>query len=275
MGRCPWRWLIVLVLNLHLVLRGAGEGCRGVLGVTSNRRTGRGGCSAIVHTCPLPPSPSPPLPHPNSLTLSPCLHPLEQTLRSQFPAAAGLKYRNAETDSFRAMRVRDGRVPEPEGGWSDRVYVVVVAPPQEAAGGAKRSADEAGLNALPTAPSLLTGAPSQNRQLSEASHRLFIGNLPFTIRGEDHLKEFFPDATSISVPRHADTGKVKGFGYIVYPDVEQATAVLEKQNGLEIDGRQTYLDFAPYVAVFLCRSQSFGRRLATLRTVAISPFLSL
>ena len=66
---------------------------------------------------------------------------------------------------------------------------------------------------------------------------IWIGNLPFSIKTEMDVKPHFPDAESISVPVHQDTGKIKGFGYVTYATVEQAQAAVKAAENLEIDGR--------------------------------------
>ena len=48
------------------------------------------------------------------------------TLASQFHDSIGLKYRNEETHSIRAVRLNDGVLDPPEGGWADRVYLAVI-----------------------------------------------------------------------------------------------------------------------------------------------------
>eukprot|EP00124_Ichthyophonus_hoferi_P003713 Ihof_evm3s341 gene=Ihof_evmTU3s341 len=47
------------------------------------------------------------------------------TLQSMFEAASGLKYRNEETKAMRVVKLVNDEFHAPEGGWSDRVYLVV------------------------------------------------------------------------------------------------------------------------------------------------------
>jgi len=49
---------------------------------------------------------------------------LLSTLSAQFPGACGLKYRT-ETRSLRGVRVVDGKLQPPEGGWGNSVYICV------------------------------------------------------------------------------------------------------------------------------------------------------
>ena len=51
---------------------------------------------------------------------------LLSTIQSQFPHASGLKYRNEETHSIRAVRMTStGLLSAPDDFWGDRVYLVV------------------------------------------------------------------------------------------------------------------------------------------------------
>ncbi|OQR71961.1 TAR DNA binding protein [Tropilaelaps mercedesae] len=43
------------------------------------------------------------------------------TITAQFPNACGLKYRNPDTGAFRGVRLLEGRLHAPEGGWGARV----------------------------------------------------------------------------------------------------------------------------------------------------------
>lgn len=46
------------------------------------------------------------------------------TLAAQFPGACGLKYRT-ETRSLRGVRLVDGKLLPPDGGWGNMVYMCV------------------------------------------------------------------------------------------------------------------------------------------------------
>lgn len=48
------------------------------------------------------------------------------TVTAQFPNACGLKYRNPDTGAFRGVRLLEGRLHAPEGGWGSRVFYCVV-----------------------------------------------------------------------------------------------------------------------------------------------------
>ncbi len=54
---------------------------------------------------------------------------LLSTVQSQITTAVGLKYRNEETNTIRAVRItQDGLLTAPEGDWGTRVYMVVTMP---------------------------------------------------------------------------------------------------------------------------------------------------
>ena len=47
------------------------------------------------------------------------------TLVAQFAGACGLKYRNPETNSWRGVRLLDGRLYAPDTVWGNYTYVIV------------------------------------------------------------------------------------------------------------------------------------------------------
>ena len=49
---------------------------------------------------------------------------LLSSVQSQFPSAVGLKFRNPNNRAFRGVRLADGVLYPPEGGWGDGVYLV-------------------------------------------------------------------------------------------------------------------------------------------------------
>lgn len=52
---------------------------------------------------------------------------LLSTLQGQFPGTSGLKYRNAENNAVRGIRLHEGRLhpPSNDDGWGDIVYLCV------------------------------------------------------------------------------------------------------------------------------------------------------
>ncbi|KAG5946381.1 hypothetical protein E4U53_006596 [Claviceps sorghi] len=86
--------------------------------------------------------------------------------------------------------------------------------------------------------------------VSPPSDTLFVGNLPFDV-DQDIVSNFFGEVaqtTSIRLPTDPESGNLKGFGYVSFSSVEDATAALEKLNGSSIghgrNSRSVRLDFA-------------------------------
>ena len=50
---------------------------------------------------------------------------LLSTIQAQFPGSTGLRYRNEETQTWRGVRLADGVLYPPVGGWGSALYIVV------------------------------------------------------------------------------------------------------------------------------------------------------
>merc|ERR1712036_115355 len=81
---------------------------------------------------------------------------------------------------------------------------------------------------------------------SPPNNTLFIGNLSFDADNSAVQQAFeeFGTINRISLPTDRETGTPKGFGYIDFATVEEATAAYEAMNGAEIAGRSIRLDYA-------------------------------
>jgi RNA recognition motif-containing protein len=69
--------------------------------------------------------------------------------------------------------------------------------------------------------------------------KLFIGNLAYKTN-DDSLKAHFAqcgNVVSASVVMERETGRSRGFGFVEFATAEEATAAVEKLNGVELDGR--------------------------------------
>jgi RNA recognition motif-containing protein len=69
--------------------------------------------------------------------------------------------------------------------------------------------------------------------------RLYVGNLPFRVTGED-LQELFAAAGEVenaSVVTDRETGRSRGFGFVEMATQEGATAAIEQFNGKDYQGR--------------------------------------
>ncbi|KAH4918226.1 hypothetical protein HBI79_211950 [Parastagonospora nodorum] len=81
---------------------------------------------------------------------------------------------------------------------------------------------------------------------SAPANTLFLGNLSFDCSNEG-IQEIFQEygnITRVSLPTDRDTGSLKGFGYVDFGTVEEATAALEALNGQEVEGRAIRIDYA-------------------------------
>lgn len=86
-----------------------------------------------------------------------------------------------------------------------------------------------------------------NDKQSAPAETLWIGSLSFDIN-EDQIYEAFGehgDVQRVSLPTDRETGAPKGFGYVQFGDVDQATAALTALNGTELAGRRIRIDYAP------------------------------
>jgi len=92
-------------------------------------------------------------------------------------------------------------------------------------------------------PKMTTQA--DGKELSEPAKNLFVGALSWNVDEDWLSREFeeFGTLQSVRVITHADTGRSKGFAYVEFSSVEEATAALEAKQGAEIDGRAINIDF--------------------------------
>ncbi|KAJ1881915.1 nuclear localization sequence binding protein [Coemansia sp. RSA 1722] len=80
---------------------------------------------------------------------------------------------------------------------------------------------------------------------STPSSVLFIGNLSFSST-EDSIREAFAECgevTSVRIITDRDTGRMKGYGYIEFADVEAAKSAMQWNNSM-LDGRSIRLDYS-------------------------------
>jgi len=87
---------------------------------------------------------------------------------------------------------------------------------------------------------------SYGDQTGEPSDTLFLGNLSFDVSQEDLSDAFGPHGTVLGVrlPTDRETGAPKGFGYVTFASVEEATGALEAMQGGYIKSRAVRLDYS-------------------------------
>ena len=89
-------------------------------------------------------------------------------------------------------------------------------------------------------------AKAFNDKQSAPASTLFVGGLPFDTNEDSVYEAFgeFGDIQRVALPKDRDTGAPKGFGYVEFSDVDQATAALNAMNGTEFGGRRLRVDFS-------------------------------
>lgn len=93
------------------------------------------------------------------------------------------------------------------------------------------------------------GKKTFNDELSAPSTTLFVGNLPFEVSEDEMWETFgaFGKVSSVRIPTDPESGRVKGFGYVEFLSVDEATKAVEQgrsDEGLEVSQRRLRLDFA-------------------------------
>ena len=70
-------------------------------------------------------------------------------------------------------------------------------------------------------------------------NKLYVGNLPYTVRDEDLQQSFgqYGSITSAKVMMERDTGRSKGFGFVEMGSDAEAQAAIAGMNGQSLGGR--------------------------------------
>ena len=69
--------------------------------------------------------------------------------------------------------------------------------------------------------------------------RIYVGNLPYSITG-DELNALFAEhgeVVDVHLPTDRETGRPRGFGFVEMADDAQAETAMEALNGSEMGGR--------------------------------------
>ena len=91
-------------------------------------------------------------------------------------------------------------------------------------------------------------------------NKLYVGNLPYTVRDEDLQQSFgqFGAVTSAKVMMERDTGRSKGFGFVEMANDAQAQAAINGMNGQPMGGRSITVNEARPMEARSPRTGGFG-----------------
>ena len=91
-------------------------------------------------------------------------------------------------------------------------------------------------------------------------NKLYVGNLPYTVRDEDLQQSFgqFGAVTSAKVMMERDTGRSKGFGFVEMGSDAEAQAAINGMNGQPLGGRSITVNEARPMEARPPRTGGFG-----------------
>ena len=91
-------------------------------------------------------------------------------------------------------------------------------------------------------------------------NKLYVGNLPYSVRDEDLQQSFgqFGAVTSAKVMMERDTGRSKGFGFVEMGSDAEAQAAINGMNGQPLGGRSVVVNEARPMEALPPRSGGFG-----------------
>ena len=91
-------------------------------------------------------------------------------------------------------------------------------------------------------------------------NKLYVGNLPYTVRDEDLQQSFgqFGSVTSAKVMMERDTGRSKGFGFVEMGSDAEAQAAIAGMNGQSLGGRSITVNEARPMEARPPRTGGFG-----------------
>lgn len=78
------------------------------------------------------------------------------------------------------------------------------------------------------------------------SKKLYVGNLPYSVRNQELTDLFSPygEVAEANVITDRDSGRSKGFGFIEMVDDAAASKAIEEMDGKEIEGRALRVNVA-------------------------------
>ncbi len=91
-------------------------------------------------------------------------------------------------------------------------------------------------------------------------NKLYVGNLPYSVRDSDLEQSFgqFGSVSSAKVMMERDTGRSKGFGFVEMGSDAEALAAIEGMNGAPLGGRNLVVNEARPMEARPPRSGGFG-----------------
>lgn len=91
-------------------------------------------------------------------------------------------------------------------------------------------------------------------------NKLYVGNLPYTVRDEDLQQSFsaYGVVNSAKVMMERDTGRSKGFGFVEMGSDAEAQAAVEGMNGQSLGGRSLVVNEARPMEARPPRTGGFG-----------------
>ncbi len=91
-------------------------------------------------------------------------------------------------------------------------------------------------------------------------NKLYVGNLPYSVRDEDLQQSFgqFGAVTSAKVMMERDTGRSKGFGFVEMGSDAEAQAAINGMNGQALGGRSVVVNEARPMEARPPRTGGFG-----------------
>jgi cold-inducible RNA-binding protein len=95
---------------------------------------------------------------------------------------------------------------------------------------------------------------------SSMGNKLYVGNLPYSVRDEDLQQSFgqFGSVTSAKVMMERDTGRSKGFGFVEMGNDAEAQAAIAGMNGQSLGGRSITVNEARPMEARPPRTGGFG-----------------
>ena len=91
-------------------------------------------------------------------------------------------------------------------------------------------------------------------------NKLYVGNLPYSVRDGDLAQAFgqYGNVTSAKVMMERDTGRSKGFGFVEMGSDAEAQSAIQGMNGQALGGRNLVVNEARPLEARPPRSGGFG-----------------